>query len=194
MKEIYVFVTHLQGISWSRTLQAKAACDRKLITSNRLIFIFLGQNTNCPIDLVFIMDTSGGAISNGAQQPMRNFMSNLAGRLAPNSNVGVIAYGENAESKQTWITASSASSILSSLNFPSLGATNTDRALDMARTQFFNPPRSNPQFAILISEGPSASDDKLRRYQQACQNLKNTNTRIMVVGKFFFITCTCTKT
>ena len=27
MKEIYVFVTHLQGISWSRTQQAKAACD-----------------------------------------------------------------------------------------------------------------------------------------------------------------------
>ena len=29
IKEIYVFVTHLQGISWSRTQQAKAACDRR---------------------------------------------------------------------------------------------------------------------------------------------------------------------
>ena len=27
VKEIYVFVTHLQGISWSRVFQAFAACD-----------------------------------------------------------------------------------------------------------------------------------------------------------------------
>ena len=32
MKDIYVFVTHLQGISWSRTLQAKAACDTNIKT------------------------------------------------------------------------------------------------------------------------------------------------------------------
>ena len=155
-----------------------------MIKSNRLkFFFFSGQNTNCPIDLLFIMDTSGGAISNGAERPMRSFMSSLSGRLAPDSYVGLIAYGENAESKQTWISASSARNILSTVALPSLGATNTDRALDMARTQFFSPPRRNPQFAILVSEGPSASN-KLQSYRQACQNLKNTNTRIMVVGKF----------
>ena len=141
-----------------------------------------GQNTNCPIDLVFIMDTSDGAINEQAAQPMRNFMSDLAGRLAPNSNVGLVAYGSNAEKLLDWTSAPTARNTLRNVNLQALSATNTNLGLDMARTDFFNNRRSNPQFAILVSEGPAAGS-KLSSYQQACQNLKNTNTRIMVIGK-----------
>ena len=152
--------------------------------ADRFNFNFLsGQNTRCPIDLVFVMDTSDGAITNGATQPMRNFMSDIANRLAPGSNVGLVIYGSNAEKTMDWTSAPTASNTLRNVNLRQLSATNTDLGLDLARTDFFNNRRSNPQFAILVSEGPQASD-KLQRYRQACQNLKNTNTRIMVVGKF----------
>ena len=128
------------------------------------------------------MDTSDGAITNGATQPMRNFMSGIANRLAPGSNVGLVVYGSNAEKTMDWTSAPTATNTLRNVNLRQLSATNTDLGLDLARTDFFNNRRNNPQFAILVSEGPQASD-KLQRYRQACQNLKNTNTRIMVIGK-----------
>ena len=44
MKEIYVFVTHLQGISWLRTQQACAACDIKF--NDRLKSALIGSRVN----------------------------------------------------------------------------------------------------------------------------------------------------
>ena len=132
------------------------------------------------------MDTSDGAMNNNALQPMRNFMSTLASQLSSNSYVGLVAYGSNAEKRLSWTSPQDASRTLSNIDLRRLSATDTNKGLDLARTDFFSGSndKSNPNLVILVSEGPRANS-KLQSYRTACQMLKNQNVRVMVVGNNF---------
>ncbi len=141
------------------------------------------------MDMVFLLDTSDGAINQPANggRPMQNFVNQMIDNLRCNSNVAVVSYGSSPNIDVPWTSYTNARNQFASTGqLVPKSSTNTDEALRTVRERLFganDPSRQNVNLVILITEGPQATGDKLTRYQRECRALRNQGVRIIVIGE-----------
>eukprot|EP00795_Rhopilema_esculentum_P013500 gene13500-4380_t len=161
-----------------------------LITLFAYSIVQIAQTQRCNIDIGFILDESGSITENGFRQE-KDFVKKVSGRLhvsPSNTRVSVMTFSRNPnmriyfkdKSAQDW---NALSNNLDTMTHSS-GRTNTEKALQLAKTTMFNQNSGArlgvPKVLLLLTDGFSQSSTGV--LSRAAYALRHDGVSIIVIA------------
>eukprot|EP00794_Sanderia_malayensis_P018008 gene18007-19809_t len=150
----------------------------------------LGTCVTCKLDIGFLLDESGSIGSSGFNQEL-HFVKNIAKQLtvsSSNTHVSVMTFASSAQMRNYFRDSNAKSQyylerLVNSIRYRG-GGTDTERALNLARTHMFHSSygaRSGvSKVVVVFTDGRSASG--VARVRAAAQKLKDMSINMISIG------------
>ncbi|CAI9741730.1 Hypothetical predicted protein [Octopus vulgaris] len=170
-----------QAQSWKTHINSNGDTTKFVTWSNELEQ--LNDCTSAQVDLLFVIDSSG-SVGGPNFQKTKTFLNNVVSNLDISQNetrVAVLRFSSKPYVMFNFDKHSTKAAVTSAIAYNG-GGTNTDSALDLARTSVFaNTTRKSVavKVLVLVTDGKSSSENKT---VAAAQKLKDAGVTIFTIG------------